>query len=120
MADVARSGSDNRRRQKTLSARFNQQETLAVQEAAERAGLPVASLIRERVLGAPAPRAARRPTVNHQAVARLLVELGRIAQALRDAAESGNVTPSDPHVAAALRDLAEMRCVCMEALGREP
>lgn len=103
-----------------LTARFNQQEADALRQMAEAAGLPVSTLIRECALGAPAPRAARRPTVNHQAVARLLVELGRIAQALRDTVESGNVTPSNPHVVAALRDLAEMRCVCMEALGREP
>ena len=117
---VARSGSDKRQRQMSLSARFNQQEAQAVREAAELAGLPVASLIRERVLGAPAPRARRRPTVNHQVAARVLFELARIAQVLREAQECGALSPSDPRVAAALRDLAELRALCFEALGRQP
>jgi hypothetical protein len=52
--------------------------------------------------------------------ARLLGELGRIADELRRAAQKGDLTPSNPEVAAALRDLAEMRAICLEALGRQP
>lgn len=48
--------------------------------------------------------------------ARLLGELGRITEALR----TGKADPADPHIAAALRDLAEMRTVYFEALGRAP
>jgi hypothetical protein len=46
--------------------------------------------------------------------------LGRIADLLREAAEQGDLSPSNPLVAAALRDLAEMRAVCFEAMGRKP
>lgn len=117
---MARSGSGRRQRQKTLSARFNEQEATAIRELADRAGTSVAFLIRERLLGGPQPRATRRPTINHEAVARLLGELGRIAEALRAASAAGSEHEYRALVAAALRDLAEMRVVCFEALGRSP
>ena len=117
---VSRSGSHNRKRRKLLSARFNEQEALALRQRADRAGIPLSAYMRSAALGTPEPRAARRPTVNHQLVARLLGELGRIADELHRAAEAGDLTPSNPEVAAAMRDLAEMRAVCLEALGRQP
>jgi len=114
------SGSDTRQRQKTLSARFNETEAEAIRQMADRAGVPVAAFLRAAALDRPAPRAVRTPTVRHEAVARLLGELGRISEALRSAATAGQVDPAHPHVAAALRDLADMRSVCFEALGRQP
>lgn len=117
---MSRSGSNTRKRRKLLSARFNEQEALALRQRADTAGIPLSAYMRSAALGAPAPRATRRPTVNHQMAARLLSELGRIADELRRAAEAGDLTPSNPEVAAALRDLAEMRAVCLEALGRQP
>lgn len=114
------SGSDTRQRRKTLSARFNDQEAEAIRQLADRAGLPVASFIRSRTLNVPLPRQTRRPTVNHQMAARLLGELGRIAEALRAAAAAGGLDAADPALAAAFRDLAEMRTVCFQVMGREP
>lgn len=114
------SGSGTRQRQTTLSARFNKQEAEAIRLMADRAGIPVASFIRAAALNRPVPQAVRRPTVNQKTAARLLGELGRIAEALRAAAAAGKVDPADPHLAAALRDLAEMRSVCFEAMGRQP
>ena len=58
--------------------------------------------------------------VSHQVAARLLGELGRLADGLREVTTRGLIDAGDPHVAAALRDLAEMRTVCFEAMGREP
>jgi hypothetical protein len=117
---MARSGSGRRQRQKTLSARFNEQEAAAVRDLADRVGTSVAHLIRERLLDGPQPRAVRRPTVNHEMAARLLGELGRIAEALRAASAAGAEHEYRALIAAALRDLAEMRVVCFEALGRSP
>lgn len=114
------SGSDTRQRQTTLSARFNRTEAEAIRSMADRAGVPVAAFLRAAALNQPFTRAARRPTVNHETAARLLGELGRIAETLRSAATAGQVDVANPHVAAALRDLAEMRSVCFEALGRQP
>jgi hypothetical protein len=117
---MSRSGSDNRHRETTLSARFNNQEAETVRQLADRAGTSVASVIRGAVLKAPVTRATRRPTVNHEMAARLLGELGRIAEIFRAATASGKADPKDPHIAAAFRDLAEMRTVCFLAMGREP
>jgi hypothetical protein len=117
---MSRSGSDNRQRELTLSARFNEREAEAIRQLADRAGASVASVIRGAVLNAPITRASRRPTVNQQMAARVLGELGRIADTLRIATAAGRVDANDPHVAAAFRDLAEMRTVCFLAMGREP
>ena len=117
---MSRSGSNTRQRQLTLSARFNVAEAEAIRQMADRTGTSVASVIRSATLNVPVPRQSRRPTVNHQAAARILGELGRIADTLRAAAASGRIDPNEPHVAAAFRDLAEMRTVCFLAMGREP
>ena len=82
--------------------------------------LPPSANSRARLLEGPQPRAMRRPTVNHEMAARLLGELGRIAEALRAASAAGSEHEYRALVAAALRDLAEMRVVCFEALGRSP
>ena len=76
---MSRSGSDNRQRETTLSARFNNQEAEAIRDMADRAGTSVASVIRGAVLKTQL-RGTRRPTVNHEMDARILGELGRIAQ----------------------------------------
>jgi hypothetical protein len=126
------SGSGTRQRQQTLSARFNDQEAEAIRQMADRAGMPVASFLRAAALnqspggvmggamGRAMGRATRRPTVSHAVAARLLGELGRIAEVLRAAATAGMVDLDNPHIAAALRDLAEMRTVCFQAMGRQP
>ncbi len=114
------SGSESRQRQQTLSARFNEQEAEAIRQMADRAGVPVASFIRAATLNVPLPQAVRRPTVSHETAARLLGELGRIAETLRAASSAGAVDLDNPHIAAALRDLAEMRTVCFQAMGRQP
>lgn len=113
-------GSESRQRQKTLSARFNDQEAEAVRQLADRAGIPVASFIRSATLNVPPPSAVRRPTASHKLTARLLGELGRIAETLHAASLAGGLDLDDPRLAAALRDLAEMRTVCFQAMGRQP
>lgn len=118
---MARSGSNNRQRQVRLTARFNQLEHAAIRSMADAAGVSVSTLIRHRLLGGTSvPRASRRPTVSHEVAARLLGELGRIHELLRSGIERGDLTPSHPLVATAMRDLAEMRAMCLEALGRSP
>jgi sugar phosphate isomerase/epimerase len=83
---MSRRGADNRQRELTLSARFNEREAEAIRQMADHAGVSVAAVIPGAVLNAPIPRAARRPRVNHEMVARVLGELGRIADILRAAA----------------------------------
>ncbi|MFC3071579.1 plasmid mobilization protein [Shinella pollutisoli] len=114
------SGSESRQRPIMLAARFNEQEAEAIRQMADRAGIPVASLIRSATLSLPPPHAVRRPTASHTLTARLLGEVGRLAETLHAAGAAGTLDLDNPHVAAALRDIAEIRTACFLALGRQP
>ena len=117
---MAGSGSENRKRQITLKARFNDQETALIKEQADRAGVSVAALIRFAVLGQTPLRKSRAPTINHEKAAQLLGRLGQCAEALRQAAEADPDGKNADLIEAAHRDLAEMRVALFQALGREP
>ncbi len=112
-----RSGSEKRERAIQLKARFTDAEATLIREQAERAGVSVAAVIRYAVLDQKPIRASRSPTIEKETAARLLAGLGQCATALRKAADDS----ADPAVIeAAQRDLAEMRSVLFEALGRQP
>ena len=115
-----KSGSDKRKRTKTWSVRFTPQEAEQVKAIADRSGLPVAALLRQNLLDAPPPRAARKPTVNHKAVAKLLGQLGKIGSNLNQLTKHANAGRyQENSIELALRDLAELRTACLQALGRE-
>lgn len=115
-----RSGTNKRQRTRVLSGRFNDQEVAAIQ----RTGQSLAALVRQQVLKTPAARAVRRPTVDHQAVARILAQLGKIGSNINQLAHHANAgRPMDRmsnNLELALRDLAELRHACLHALGQEP
>ena len=113
-------GAESRQRRLKLTVRFNEAEARAIRERAERSGVSMASLLRVSVMEALPLPATRRPTVNHQEVARILGAVGRIASVLQQDAPRPGVRPENPHVAAALRDLSEIRVACFQALGRKP
>ena len=136
---MAGSGTDNRQRQETLSARFTDEEAQAVRAKAERAGVSVASLIRAAVLDLPLPdaRAPRRSSVDHRAVARLLGQLGTFNGAVNKIGSNINQFTREVNRGRAAqvdallaeweefkslfdRDMAELRLCCLQALGREP
>lgn len=118
---MARNGSEKRQRPKILAARFNELEAAAIRSMADAAGVPVSALIRQRLLGSAGfPRASRRPTISHELAARLLGELGRTQDLLRAGIERGGLSSSNPLAAAAVRDIADMRAMCLEAMGRTP
>lgn len=110
-----RSGSETRQRQIMLAARFNEQEAAAVAEMAATCGMPVAAYM----LAASLKHTLRRSGGNRTDAARILAQLGQIADELRALREAG-LDPDSPHLAAAWRDLAEMRIACLQTLGFEP
>jgi hypothetical protein len=85
-----------------------------------RAGLSVAALIRFAVLGQTPLRASRRPSVNHEAAAQLLGNIGPLKSALIRAAEGAESDALEAEIIAACRDIADMRVALFEAMGREP
>jgi hypothetical protein len=99
--------------------RCTQAEFAQLEAAAERAGLPVGAFMRQQCLGAPGPRAARRPPVERAALAQLLAQLGKCGSNLNQIARvlnSGGDEPEDIPAA-----ITEFRAVCaeiMRALGR--
>jgi hypothetical protein len=116
-----RSGSEKRRRSKTYSLRLDPAEQERAAALRDRAGLPLSALLRRALFDTPLPRAARRPTINHQAVARLLGELGKIGTNINQLAKHANAGRyQQDSIELALRDLMELRTACMQALGREP
>lgn len=117
---MAGSGSEKRQRQKTLKARFTDQEAALVTEQANRAGVSVASLIRYAVLGVPPLRASRQPAIKQEIAAQLLGNIGQLASALRGCADASDPGKIDARIEAAHRDLCEIRAALFQALGREP
>ena len=114
------SGSEKRQRQITLKARVTEQEAALVRERADAAGVTIAGLIRNAVLNQTPLRASRKPPVDRELAARLIASLGPLACALRDAADSGEQDHVSETLEAAQRDLAELRVMLFEAMGRSP
>lgn len=111
-----RSGSDTRQRRIMLSARFNEQEAKAIRQMAGTYGVPVGSFLRETALNRQAPRRV----ASKRELARLVGEIGRLGDIIHTAAAAGTLDLAHPVIAAAMRDLADMRAACFEALGMRP
>jgi hypothetical protein len=110
------SGSETRQRQPRHTVRFTELENALLLAKANAAGVPPATFLRCVALGFPFPRQARRPTTNEQDVGRILIALGKAATAFE------RVAPLvDPEAVEITRnDIAEMRLLCFNALGRKP
>lgn len=113
---MAESGSETRQRSTRYTVRFTPLEDALICAKANAAGVPIAAFVRCTALGFPIPRAARRPSSNHEDVALLLGRIGQLATAFRSAAELADTQA----VETALRDLSELRLLCFTALGRKP
>lgn len=107
---------ENQKRLVRHTACFSTMENALLMMHVEAAAVPISTYLRCSALSFPLPRAARRPTTNHEDVVRLLGELGKCATAFREAQAL-----VDEHAAEnAIRDLAELRLLCFDALGRKP
>jgi hypothetical protein len=115
-----RSGSEKRQRNLIFTVRFTPQEAAAVRQKARTQGQSIAALVRTSLLHF-RPRPSR---TDQQAVARLLAQLGKIGSNINQIAYHLNAgRPGDRvdgSLEEALRDLAELRLVCLQALGKEP
>ena len=104
------SGSTKRRRTAELSIRLLPEERAQIDALAARAGLTPGCYVRLLVLASPAPRQARRASVDRQSVARCLGTLGLVATKLRERV---------PEAAADFEpDLNVARDLLTRALGR--
>ncbi len=115
-----RSGSENRQRNRIFTVRFSPEEADKVQQIARAHGQPVAALIRSSLLHI----RARPSRIDALAVSRLLGQLGKVGSNINQIAHHLNSgRPGDritDSLEYALRDLAELRTPCLQALGVEP
>jgi len=115
-----RSGSEKRQRTNIITMRINPQEAATIRQIAQSRGESVSALMRSALL-----QSRLRPSrIDLQAVGRLLGQLGKIGSNINQIAYHLNAgRPGDRvegSLEEALRDLAELRIVCLQALGKEP
>ena len=115
-------GSNKRQRGRMLAIRLTDAEADQLQAVANRAGLSLGGFARQALLDAPPPRASRRPPIERVELAKLLAHVGKLGSNINQLAKYGNLgrLVEDPHLAAAAADIAALRAVIMEALGRDP
>jgi len=114
------SGTEKRRRGRTIPVRCTDNEFAVIHAKASDAGLFAGGYLRATALGSPGPRAVRRPPVDRQEIARLLGELGRVGNNLNQIARafnSGEIPPPS-EITAALESFSEMRAAIRNALGK--
>jgi hypothetical protein len=115
-----RSGSEKRQRNTILTLRINPQEAATIRQLAQTRGESVSAMMRSALLKS-RPRPSR---IDVQAIARLLAQLGKIGSNINQIAYHLNAgRPGDRvegSLEEALRDLSELRLVCLQALGKEP
>ena len=116
------SGTEKRIRGRILTVRLSAEEYAVIDAAADRAQLATGSYVRQTLLGAPAPRQMRRPTVEKKELARLLGELGKIGGNLNQLAKAVNtgILVYGGEIDAALGGLAQLKDAILKALGRAP
>ena len=116
------SGSGNRKRTKQCLVRFTEEEYTAIEAKADKAGIASAAFLRAAALGDPGPRAQRRPPADHQALRRILGELGRVGNNLNQIAHRLNAGDRAhiPDLANALAAYLDIRNAIFDALGMKP
>ncbi len=115
-----RSGSENRQRSRMFTLRLSPQEAAIIRRKAADHGQTVAALVRTSLL-----HVRLQPSrLDRQEVARVLAELGKIGSNVNQIAYHVNAgrPPERVHdsIELALRDLAELRIACLQAIGMEP
>jgi hypothetical protein len=84
-------------------------------------GLSTSAFLTKAWSGGDPPRQSRRPTIDHQAVAKLLAALASVRDQLHAiATASGQGGASGATFEEAVRSLTEIRAACFKALGRKP
>jgi hypothetical protein len=128
-----RSGSEKRQRTGIVTMRINPQEAAAIRQIAQKRGESVSSIMRNAVLRS----RTRGSRVDLAAVAQLRTALGSLTGAVNKIGSNFNqfarevnrgreprvdsfVAEWDEFKAMFDRDMAELRIVCLQALGKEP
>lgn len=115
------SGSNKRRRGKTVTVRLTHDEHAALETLSSRSGMAAGAFMRAAAFGDAGPRAQRRPPADHQALRRLLGECGRIGNNINQIARRLNIGEDIythvPELREALRAYLHIRNAIFAALG---
>ncbi len=106
---------------KLIAIRCTAEDHAAIDREATKAGLSVSAYLRALALGAPGPRAVRRPPVERKELARLLGHLGKVGSNINQLAYAYNrsgTLPGFPEMLAIRREVGELREALIKALGR--
>lgn len=117
-----RSGSQKRRRKRQVKIALDDAEYAAAEMNAGNTGLSLASLGRVGLLGAPGPRAQRKPHVNAVLLAKAIAALNQSGNVLNQIAHALNAGFSVGIGNECYAALAENRAACAairEAVGRK-
>ena len=115
-----RSGSETRKRTRSINVRVTAQEAARLAGAADAAGLPVAGYLRSVALRKRAPRVVRLPLIERRDLAQVLGLLGRVGGNVNQVAKAFNTNATTPEAAelTAIRtDIRVMHDALMEALA---
>jgi hypothetical protein len=108
-------------RDRYVAVRCTEAEHAKMTEAAQRAGLTVGAFLRALACDGPGLRAARRPPIERQELARLLGHIGKLGSNVNQlayAANAFNELPSASELEEMGSDIRAMRDAVMKALGR--
>jgi hypothetical protein len=116
----SRSGSETRKKSIPVTSRYDAQEFAELDAAASRARLTRASFQRIQSLQtAPKTRSTRRAPIEHETLAKILGQLGKIGSNLNQIGHAANLGLADR--VGVVETVTELRAVLpllMEALGR--
>jgi hypothetical protein len=107
---------------KFISVRCTAEDHAEIDEQATKAGLSKGAYLRALALGAPGPRAVRRPPIERKELARLLGHLGKVGSNINQLAFAKNSTgalPGFPELIAIRQEIAQMRDALIKALGHD-
>ncbi|MGE4529220.1 MAG: plasmid mobilization relaxosome protein MobC [Rhodospirillaceae bacterium] len=118
------SKSEKRQRTEMIYARVSKEEKADFLARADKAGLAAAAFLRAAALKDPGPRAQKRVPADGQALRQILGHLGKTGSNLNQIARylhtGGSADVVLPDIRAALSDLARIRGLIYEALGKDP
>jgi hypothetical protein len=106
---------------KFISVRCTAADYARIDQNASQAGLSIGAFMRAKALGAPGPRAVRRPRIEYQELARLLGHIGRLGGNINQIARVANANRSTPalqQLSYISHEVLRLRNAIMNALGR--
>lgn len=113
---------DDNKREAPISYRPPKDLRAEFEQRVLASGLSTSAFITQCVFGLDPPRRSRRPSIEHEAVAKILSRLAQIRDQLHAInAHSGGGSDADRTlIEEAVRPLTEIRALCFRALGRKP